>query len=187
MKSIERKLMLIQSELKCPKTEYNAFGKYYHRNLDSIYEALKPLLLKHSCSYRVNNEIHIFMDQIYRKSIAMLTCIETGEQVTAETFTRESMQHKGMTPEQMSGTTSSYSDKYVASKLFCLDDAKDPDVIEGDDKNEKPKQAAKPTFTVPKDAPDCPQCGGKMILRKSEKGEFYGCSGFPTCRGFVKI
>lgn len=32
-------------------------------------------------------------------------------------------------------------------------------------------------------APVCPQCGRPMRLRKSAKGEFWGCSGFPECKG----
>lgn len=31
--------------------------------------------------------------------------------------------------------------------------------------------------------PDCPQCGKPMRRRKSAKGEFWGCSSFPDCRG----
>jgi restriction system protein len=33
------------------------------------------------------------------------------------------------------------------------------------------------------DAPDCPQCGKPMRSRKSAKGEFWGCSAFPDCKG----
>ena len=28
----------------------------------------------------------------------------------------------------------------------------------------------------------CPQCGGRIVLRKGLYGEFYGCSNFPNCR-----
>ncbi|MBM4148264.1 MAG: four helix bundle protein [Lentisphaerae bacterium] len=33
------------------------------------------------------------------------------------------------------------------------------------------------------DAPDCPQCGKPMRRRKSAKGDFWGCSTFPDCKG----
>lgn len=33
------------------------------------------------------------------------------------------------------------------------------------------------------DAPDCPLCGKPMRKRKSAKGDFWGCSGFPECKG----
>ncbi|MCP5489252.1 MAG: four helix bundle protein [Verrucomicrobia bacterium] len=32
-------------------------------------------------------------------------------------------------------------------------------------------------------APECPECGKPMRLRNSSKGHFWGCSGFPDCRG----
>ncbi len=33
----------------------------------------------------------------------------------------------------------------------------------------------------------CPQCGGKLVLRKGEYGSFYGCSNYPKCRFKKKI
>lgn len=32
-------------------------------------------------------------------------------------------------------------------------------------------------------SPECPQCGLSMRRRKSAKGDFWGCSGFPACKG----
>jgi four helix bundle suffix protein len=32
-------------------------------------------------------------------------------------------------------------------------------------------------------APQCPQCGKPMRRRKSANGEFWGCAGFPECKG----
>ncbi len=28
----------------------------------------------------------------------------------------------------------------------------------------------------------CPRCGGKLLMRNSKSGQFYGCSNFPKCR-----
>ncbi|MFO8238697.1 MAG: four helix bundle suffix domain-containing protein [Prochlorococcaceae cyanobacterium] len=33
------------------------------------------------------------------------------------------------------------------------------------------------------DAPDCPKCGKPMRRRKSARGDFWGCSAFPDCKG----
>jgi four helix bundle suffix protein len=33
------------------------------------------------------------------------------------------------------------------------------------------------------DVPDCPQCGKPMRRRKSAKGDFWGCSAYPDCKG----
>lgn len=36
-------------------------------------------------------------------------------------------------------------------------------------------------------SPECPQCGRPMRRRKSVKGEFWGCSAFPDCKGIRPI
>lgn len=38
-------------------------------------------------------------------------------------------------------------------------------------------------------APECPECGAEMKLRRRnvDKVPFWGCSGFPDCRGIVNI
>ena len=28
----------------------------------------------------------------------------------------------------------------------------------------------------------CPKCGGKLILRKGQYGDFFGCSNYPKCK-----
>ncbi|WP_206831850.1 NERD domain-containing protein [Alicyclobacillus fructus] len=28
----------------------------------------------------------------------------------------------------------------------------------------------------------CPRCGGELVIRKGQRGEFYGCSNYPRCR-----
>ena len=33
------------------------------------------------------------------------------------------------------------------------------------------------------DAPKCPKCGTDMQLRHGKTGNFWGCTGYPTCRG----
>jgi DNA topoisomerase-1 len=40
----------------------------------------------------------------------------------------------------------------------------------------------KPMVTDP-NAPLCPKCGSPMIKRNGPRGEFWGCSKFPTCKG----
>jgi four helix bundle suffix protein len=36
-------------------------------------------------------------------------------------------------------------------------------------------------------APDCPECSKPMRKRQSQRGEFWGCSAYPTCKGTRKI
>ena len=39
------------------------------------------------------------------------------------------------------------------------------------------------------DAPACPYCGGRMVLRtrKKDGAKFYGCASYPSCRGIVNV
>ncbi len=36
-------------------------------------------------------------------------------------------------------------------------------------------------------APDCPECGKPMRKRRAARGEFWGCSAYPDCRGAREI
>jgi ssDNA-binding Zn-finger/Zn-ribbon topoisomerase 1 len=43
-------------------------------------------------------------------------------------------------------------------------------------------------FAPPKTGKEpCPKCGGRMVLRKSGKGEFLGCAKYPDCDGARSI
>ncbi|MFD2614582.1 topoisomerase DNA-binding C4 zinc finger domain-containing protein [Paenibacillus gansuensis] len=35
---------------------------------------------------------------------------------------------------------------------------------------------------IPREPEKCSRCGGLLVLRKSAKGSFLGCSSFPQCR-----
>ena len=54
--------------------------------------------------------------------------------------------------------TGGFSERLTAKRLEARDKAREP-------------------------SPDCPQCGKPMRKRKSAKGEFWGCSAFPDCKG----
>ena len=36
-------------------------------------------------------------------------------------------------------------------------------------------------------APSCPECGKPMAKRRSKQGEFWGCSGYPECKGTKRM
>ena len=57
MKDLNKKLAVIQTELKAKKSSYNSFGKYYFRKAEDILEAVKPFLLREGVSVRVDEEL----------------------------------------------------------------------------------------------------------------------------------
>lgn len=121
--TIQQKLSSIQVELKAKKNKYNKFGKYHYRNLEGIYEAVKPLLSKYSCFLVIDNDMQMIGETLFRKSIATLGCAENEAEIKVHTYTQEALNKPGMSPEQCSGSAGSYGDKYVLNKLFCLDDS----------------------------------------------------------------
>jgi hypothetical protein len=124
-----KELILIQNELKAPKSQFNAFGKYKYRNCEDILEALKPLLLKYECTLTMEDEV---------KEVGGIVFIETtvsiqidkegrteGRAVTAQAGI--DINRKGMDVAQSFGSSSSYARKYALSALLLIDDTKDPD------------------------------------------------------------
>ena len=108
-------LVKIQNELKVPKTNVNAFGKYKYRSAEDILEAVKPILLKYNAVLTLSDEIVAIGNKVFLKATAKLNeTICYGYAELAE--------HKGMSAEQATGTASSYSRKYALNGLFLIDE-----------------------------------------------------------------
>jgi len=133
-----KELVSIQSELKCNKSQFNAFGKYKYRSCEDILEAVKPLLVKQKCVLTVSDEVVQVGDRIYVKATAKLE----GEKFTAAAvgFAREPISKKGMDESQITGAASSYARKHALNGLFAIDDNADADTL---------PPPEKPTFTAP--------------------------------------
>lgn len=120
-----KELILIQSELKAPKNQFNAFGKYKYRNCEDILEALKPLLLKYECTLTITDEIKQIGEWVYVEATASIQKGEEGRTVTAQAGIE--YPKKGMDMAQAFAASSSYSRKYALNGLFLIDDTKDAD------------------------------------------------------------
>lgn len=124
-----KELIMIQQELKAPKTQRNNFGGYNYRSCEDILEAVKPLLAEQSCTLTITDEIVMVGERIYLKATATLTNPD-GKAVSTTAFAREPEQKKGMDESQISGMASSYARKYALNGLFCIDDTKDADTMD---------------------------------------------------------
>lgn len=124
-----KELIMIQQELKAPKTQRNNFGGYNYRSCEDILEAVKPLLAEQSCTLTITDEIVMVGERIYLKATATITNPE-GVSVSTTAFAREPEQKKGMDESQISGMASSYARKYALNGLFCIDDTKDADSMD---------------------------------------------------------
>lgn len=152
MKSILKKLTSVQCELKAPKGQFNKFGNYSYRNREDILEALKPLLLKYSCTLLESDTVVNIGGRFYVQATAKIYCFESCEFLEVTSFAREEETKKGMDGSQITGSSSSYARKYALNGLFAIDDVKDADSM--DNKKEEPvnqlppAQAQKPVETI---------------------------------------
>ena len=135
---IQEKLMNIQYELKCNKSQYNSFGRYAYRSSEDILEAVKPLLYKYKATLVINDDIVLIGDRFYVKATSKITDIETGECVESTAFAREDESQKGMSSAQVTGSVSSYARKYSMNALFAIDDNKDSDATNTHGRDIKP-------------------------------------------------
>ena len=138
-------LQQIQGELKCPKNQFNSFGKYNYRNAEDIQEALKPILANHGHALMITDRlVQVGESSVCRIYVeATVRVLDNAMGCIAETkaFAREPLVKKGMDEAQITGATSSYARKYALGGMFLLDDTKDADSM-------KP-EAEKPKSTMP--------------------------------------
>lgn len=79
------KLIKIQSELKAPKNQYNAFGKYKYRSQEDILEAVKPLLKENGCSLIISDEVKDSCGNMYVESTVIFKD-DSDKQVSVNAF-----------------------------------------------------------------------------------------------------
>lgn len=126
MSKLQSELSRIQRELKAPKGQFNAFGKYKYRSCEDILEGLKKVL--GDCTITLSDDIILVgADRYYVKASASLFYGDEVISVTA--MARESLNKKGQDESQITGTASSYARKYALNGLFAIDDTKDADTM----------------------------------------------------------
>ena len=138
-----KELLQIQSELKAPKGQFNAYGKYKYRSCEDILEAVKPILKKNNCTLLLSDSLIYVGERYYIKATATLVNAE-GKSVSTEAYAREEETKKGMDASQITGASSSYARKYALNGLLCIDDNKDSDTTNtGDNAPAAPAKASK--------------------------------------------
>ena len=88
VKNVYSVLTEIQNELKAPKSQYNSFGKYKYRSCEDIQEALKPLLIKHSCTLFLTDTVVNIESRFYVGAKAVFIYNPSGEKVEVSSYAR---------------------------------------------------------------------------------------------------
>ena len=123
--TLNEKLASIQTELKCKKDKYNAFGKYNYRSAEGILESLKPFLLKNGVSVTINETLEELSGMLIMKSISSIS--DGLDSIQAVALVAVDMDQRGMNAPQKFGSASSYAKKYSLGNLFLIDDTADSD------------------------------------------------------------
>jgi hypothetical protein len=174
--AVYEKLMAIQQELKAPKGQYNAFGKYSYRSCEDIVEAVKPLAGKVKAVLTITDRVELVGERYYIIATATLMDAETGEKISVTSQAREEDSKKGMDAAQVSGAASSYARKYALNGLFAIDDTKDSDAKNSDAKNtgaatQKPQRTSKML---------CKDCGVEIRNAAKKDGSLWAAKDIAT-------
>ena len=168
MKNLNKKLAVIQTELKAKKSSYNSFGKYYFRKAEDILEAVKPFLMREGVSVRIEEDIITDSPVPTLQSTAVLSDGENSIKATA--VVGVDLNQKGMQTAQQFGAASSYGKKYALGNLFLIDDTADADSTNSHGKASQlvNKAKAKMTDDQYKKAVDFVKGGGSITAIESK-------------------
>ena len=140
--SIYEKLLKVQVNLTATKDKRNDFGKYNYRNAETILRNLRPYMNEYGFVVVLKDNIEYVNERYYVKATAIMIDIESGKEIEAYAYARESTSKKGMDDAQVSGATSSYARKYALCALFAIDDGEDNDSPEYQEKVRKAEEAS---------------------------------------------
>ena len=148
--NVYKKLLAVQSKIKCNKNQKNSFGNYNYRSCEDILEAVKPHLVEVKATIMLSDTIELVGDWHYVKATATFMDLETGNRIDVSAYAREEfVSGKKMDYPQFTGSSSSYARKYALNGMLLLDDSKDPDSdayqepAKNEPKEEEPKPQAK--------------------------------------------
>jgi len=141
VQSLHEKLGKIQLEISAPKSQFNKFGNYYHRNVEDILEAFKKV--SRGTYLTLNDEVVEIAQRVYIKATATIS--DGKDSISACAYAREALQKKGMDDSQVTGSASSYARKYALGGLLGVDDNKDADTMDNASDNAKAPPPQRPT------------------------------------------
>ncbi len=125
--SVYEKMLKIQQDTKCGKSQYNKFGDFNFRNIEDIWEAVKPVAASYGAVLTCDDEIKQIGDRFYVKATATIIDVEKGESYSVHAYAREAETKTKMDAAQLTGMSSSYARKYAMGGLLGLDDTRDAD------------------------------------------------------------
>ena len=135
------KLHELQKAIRVPKNEVNKFGGFKYRTAEQILEQARAIAPDRVAITLSDDFIFDNDKPIAVKATASILYMNDEYRTTSVALLGT---HKGMSPEQATGTAISYARKYALCGLLAIGDGSvDPDEIEQAEQQPKPKQQPK--------------------------------------------
>lgn len=167
--TIQEKLARIQLSLKAPKNQFNSFGKYHYRSCEDILEAAKPIVNSMGCTVTLSDSVIEVGGRLFLAATAWFGDAEGGS-IVVNAMAEIPAEKKGMDASQITGAASSYARKYALQGLFLLDDNKDADAREPDEKRSYTATAQPEPY--PETSPyKCAECGDEIVPYTGTNGK----------------
>lgn len=145
--SFLEKLSILKKSVKVAKGNENKFGHYKYRTKSDIYEAVNPVAERLGLLYHFNDRIEVYAGVPYLVTECVWSDKATGESLTATACAREPLDQSGMSSAQMTGSASTYAQKYCLTNFLnlvdhAMDNELDPDGKDNTKASTKPKGKA---------------------------------------------
>jgi len=135
----------LQMRFKASKDQYNAFGKYMYRNVESMLDKAKPIARELGIILLFNDSIvHEGERYFVRATATAYDALDKNTlPLSATAYAREVESKKGADPAQITGMCSSYARKYALSALLAVGSEDDADSMDNreDSTPEEPRTA----------------------------------------------
>ena len=131
----------LQARFKSGKDQFNAFGGFAYRNVETMLDIAKPIAHELGIILSFDDEVRFIEGRFYLRAIAYARDVESGDYLSATAYAREA-DHKTKTDDaQLTGMCSSYARKYALSSLLAVGSEKDADSVDNTQESvPKPKQ-----------------------------------------------
>lgn len=127
--NIIEQLRKVQMEIKAPKGQYNAFGKYKYKKCEDILEAAKKVMPE-GCIVQLTDEVVNISGRFYVKATAVFQNHDYNSGLKCTAYAREDEAQKGKDCSQVTLSASSYARKAALNGLFAIDDSADDTNVE---------------------------------------------------------
>lgn len=139
---VYKKLSLIQAKAVVPKANRNDFAKYNFRSAEDILDFLRPILAEHKALILFRDQVVTMEGKEYMRSHVHFIDSKHPEcPIVVAGYARTSESKGGMSPEQVTGSTSSYARKYGLTAMFAIGGEQDDDAL-----NQATKGSSTPNF-----------------------------------------